>query len=139
MTGISYTTDLSGVDWTEMKTTLLDDQFDNGRTVGQLRASFENSQRCCVAYAKGRIVGTARVLSDGVCNAYVLDVWTLSSYRRQGIAKRMMEILEEGLTGQHVHLSSDLPEVYERMGYARQDVSLSKDVGRWLQNDSLSL
>ena len=81
----------------------------------------------------------SRALSDGVCNAYVVDVWTLSPYRRQGVAKRMMEILDEGLAGQHVHLFSELPEVYERMGYARQDVSLSKEIGKWLQNDSLSL
>src|SRR5258707_3877288 len=34
------------------------------------------------------LVGMARLLSDGVCNAYLVDVWTLSSYRRRGIADR---------------------------------------------------
>ena len=32
----------------------------------------------------------ARLLSDGVCNAYLVDVWTMSVYRRQGIASRMI-------------------------------------------------
>jgi hypothetical protein len=29
------------------------------------------------------VVGMARLLSDGVSNAYLLDVWTMSAYRRQ--------------------------------------------------------
>ena len=46
----------------------------------------------------------------------------------------MMEILESEFDGQHVHTFSDLPEVYESMGYTRQDVSLSKVIGTWLEN-----
>ena len=111
MAGITYRTDLADVDWVEMKSTLSKDAFDNGRTSEQLRRSFENSQAVCIAYANNRIIGTARALSDGVCNAYVVDVWTHSDYRRHGIATRMMEILVSDFDGQHVHTFSDLPEV----------------------------
>lgn len=117
-----------------MKASLAADDFDNGRTPEQLRESFANSQRAVVAYDGGRIVGTARVLSDGVCNAYVVDVWTLSAYRGRGVARRMMGRLEEGLRGQHVYLfSDDAVELYKKLGYREQPTGLSKVVGEWLR------
>ena len=93
MADIIYKTNLDGVDWTQMKNTLRQDQFDNGRSPQQLQTSFENSYVTCVAYADEQLVGTARALSDGICNAYIIDVWTLSSFRLQGIAKKMVETL----------------------------------------------
>ena len=135
MPEITYSTDVSNIDWSEMKLTLAKDDFDNGRTVQQLQRSFENSQRCCIAFAKGRIVGTARALSDGVCNAYVVDVWTYSPYRRQGIATRMMEILTSEFSGQHVLLVTEVPEFYQSLDFERDDISLSKVIGTWLQNE----
>jgi len=94
---VTYKTSLEHVDWVEMKATLCEDAFDNGRSPEQFKNSFENSYGTCIAYADSRIIGTARVLSDGVCNAYVVDVWTLTVYRRQGIARTMMEILLDKL------------------------------------------
>src|SRR4029079_3376727 len=100
----------------------------------QLRRSFEASYVACVAYAGGAIVGTARALSDGVCNAYVVDVWTRSSARRRGIARRMLGILESRLAGQHVYLfSDDMAAVYRACGYSARPVGLEKVVGTWLQ------
>lgn len=132
---IRYETSLEGVDWGQMKATLGADDFDNGRTPAQLRESFENSHAAVVAYDGDRIVGTARVLSDGVCNAYVVDVWTLSAYRGQGVARRMMGRLEEGLRGQHVYLfSDDAVEFYKKLGYREQPTGLSKVIGEWLRN-----
>ena len=81
MQKINYKTNLTYVDWIEMKKTLHEDAFDNGRSPEQLKKSFENSYATCIAYADNYIIGTARVLSDGVCNAYIVDVWTLTAYR----------------------------------------------------------
>jgi ribosomal protein S18 acetylase RimI-like enzyme len=131
---ISYKRDLIDVDWNEMKATLLQDNFDNGRTAEQLRESFSNSYSTCIAYAGDRIIGTARALSDGVCNAYVIDVWTLSKFRRQGIGRRMMEILVEPLQGQHVYLfSDDMVEFYKKIGYEERPTGLQLLVGEWLK------
>ncbi len=117
-----------------MKAALAADDFDNGRTPEQLRESFVNSHAAVVAYDGGRIVGTARVLSDGVCNAYVVDVWTLSSHRRRGVARAMMSVLESRLGGQHVYLfSDDAVGFYKKLGYAEQPTGLSKVVGEWLR------
>lgn len=137
MPEITYKTDLDNVDWVEMKTTLRQDAFDNGRSPEQLKISFENSYAACVAYANNQIVGTARVLSDGVCNAYLVDVWTLSAYRRQGIATTMIQKLLHRLEGQHVYLfTDDVPELYAKVGFVEQPIGMGQVIGTWLVNES---
>lgn len=133
MVEVTYKTDLHNVDWLDMKTTLLQDKFDNGRSPEQFKTSFENSYATCIAYIDNRIIGTARVLSDGVCNAYMVDVWTLSSFRHQGIGKTMVKILLSRLKGQHVHLfTDDTVDFYKKLGFIEQPVGLSQVVGTWL-------
>jgi len=132
---IVYKTSLAQVDWARMKETLASDNFDNGRTPEQLRISFQNSYAAVVAYDAERIVGTARALSDGVCNAYIIDVWTLADYRKQGIGRTMMSMLEEKLEGQHIYLfSEDAFEFYKKLGFREQPTGLSKVKGNWLVN-----
>ncbi len=130
---VTYTKNLGGVDWQEMKATLREDDFDNGRTAAQLQKSFENSHSACIAYADGRIIGTARVLSDGVCNAYIVDVWTLSANRRQGVARTMIATLLEGLQGQHVYLfTDDSVDFYKKLGFVERPYGMELVVGQWL-------
>ncbi|BAZ18073.1 hypothetical protein NIES4071_99550 [Calothrix sp. NIES-4071] len=132
---VTYKSDLSNVDWDEMKTTLNKDAFDNGRTPQQLQVSFQNSYATCIAYIDNRIVGTARVLSDGICNAYIVDVWTFTPYRRQGIASKMITLLMEKLPGQHVSLfTDDALEFYKKQGFTERETCMEKVVGRWLVN-----
>src|SRR5262245_29971719 len=114
----TYKEDLAGVDWQAMKQILVADDFDNGRTPEQLQRSFENSFATVIACAGDEIIGTARALSDGVCNAYVVDVWTRSDCRRRGVARAMMERLFARLDGQHVYLfTDDAVEFYTRLGF----------------------
>src|SRR5690606_4903989 len=127
-----------GIDWQEMKRVLVEDDFDNGRTPEQLERSFANSHSFCVAYSGGRMIGTARVLSDGVCNAYVVDVWTHSDFRRQAVATRMMEALLHELPGQHVYLfTDDAVDFYTTLGFRPQGTGLARVIGRWLDNTPL--
>ena len=138
MTVITYKDDPDGVDWAGMKEALSEDDFDNGRTSAQLETSFKNSAHLCLACAEGRLVGTARALSDGVCNGYIVDVWTLSAYRRQGIASAMMRRLLDRMPGQHVYLfSDDAADFYKKVGFVERPVGLEVVVGRWLENDPL--
>jgi len=130
-----YRTDLIGVDWVALKTTLRSDQFDNGRTADQLQRSFQNSYGVCIAWADDLVVGTGRVLSDGVGNAYMIDVWTLSRFRRQGIATRMIGSLCSNLSGQHVYLQADgeAQTLYRRLDFSEQPVGMGRVIGRYLQ------
>lgn len=132
---VEYRMELTGVDWHALTEILIEDDFDNGRTPEQLRKSFENSYAAVIAYLGGRPVGTARVISDGICNAYVVDVWTLNEHRRQGIARRMMELLEAKLPGQHVYLFTDeASRFYRQLGYTERGAGFEKVVGVWLDN-----
>lgn len=132
---ITYKQDLDGIDWAALKQLLVDDHFDNGRTPEQLRQSFANSYACCFAWDSDRIIGKARALSDGVCNAYVVDVWTYRPYRRQGIASEMMWRLLARLSGQHVYLFTlDAAAFYEQLGFRPQGIGMAKVVGKWLVN-----
>ncbi|XGV97672.1 MAG: GNAT family N-acetyltransferase [Leptolyngbya sp. BL-A-14] len=136
MIDITYKTDLRQVNWEEMKTTLRQDKFDNGRSPMQLKTSFENSYATCIAYTEGRIIGTARVLSDGVCNAYIVDVWTFSPFRHQGIAKTMMQSLLSQLKGQHVYLfTDDVVDFYKKLGFVEQPTGLGQVINTWLVNE----
>jgi ribosomal protein S18 acetylase RimI-like enzyme len=134
---VIYKRDLQDVDWDAMKAVVKDDDFDNGRSPAQLEASFANSYATCIAYAGERIIGTARVLSDGICNAYIVDVWTHSAFRRLGIGRKMMEIFLVQLPGQHVYLfTDDALEFYQSLGFKEWGIGLGRVVGQWLDNTS---
>jgi ribosomal protein S18 acetylase RimI-like enzyme len=115
---------------------LEDDDFDNGRSARALRRSFEQSQQVAIARDGSRVVGTARLLSDGVCNAYLLDVWTASSHRRRGIGSQMVRFLANRVPGQHIGLQTDdAARFYAGLGFRPQPEFLSLVVGTWLDND----
>jgi ribosomal protein S18 acetylase RimI-like enzyme len=135
---IHYSFELEGVDWEALKIRLRDDAFDNGRTPEQLRRSFENSRVFGFAWADGQVVGKARILSDGVCNAYLVDVWTYSPFRRRGIASELLRRMLERVPGQHVYLQADEDHIafYTRLGFRPQPNGLSRVVGRWLDPTS---
>ena len=131
---ITFTQTLDGVDWARLKTDLQADDFDNGRTPDELRRSFENSAVIAFAWDGDRVIGKARALSDGVCNAYVVDVWTHSDYRRRGVASRLMRLLAEQLDGQHIYLFTDDAEAfYHQLGYRPQGTGMGFVVGKWLK------
>lgn len=128
---------LAGVDWAQAKADLSADDFDNGRSAEALRRSFERSQHVAIARDGDRVVGMARLLSDGVCNAYLVDVWTASSHRRQGIASAMMRLLIDAVPGQHIGLqTSDAQALYESLGFRPQPEFWSLVSGTWLDNDA---
>jgi ribosomal protein S18 acetylase RimI-like enzyme len=137
MADVNYSLSLDGINWEELKATLKADNFDNGRTPAQLKRSAENSAVNCFAFADGRIIGTVRALSDWVCNAYIIDVWTLSEFRNQGVARKMLELVAEKLPGQHIYLfTDDAVEFYRKIGFAEQGVGMYKMSGNWLENES---
>ena len=128
---------LEGIDWVRAKADLLADDFDNGRSAEALRRSFHQSQQVAFARDGDRVVGMARLLSDGVSNAYLVDVWTASAYRRQGIASAMIRQLLDAVPGQHVGLqTNDGQALYESLGFQPQPEFWSVVVGSWLDNDA---
>lgn len=135
---VRYSKSTDGVNWKNLKHDLANDHFDNDRTPRELRQSFENSAVVAFAFEKERVIGKGRAISDGVCNAYVVDVWTHSDFRRQGIASHIMELLIEDLNGQHVYLFTDDEQAfYEQIGFTRQGTGYSRIVGNWLNRSKI--
>jgi ribosomal protein S18 acetylase RimI-like enzyme len=125
------------IDWNQAKADLAADDFDNGRSPEALERSFRQSQHVAFARDGERLVGMARLLSDGVSNAYLLDVWTASPYRRRGVATAMLRRLLEQVPGQHVGLQTDDAQaLYETLGFRAQPEFWSTIVGAWLDNDA---
>jgi predicted GNAT family acetyltransferase len=126
----------AGIDWVQAKVDLAADDFDNGRSAEALRTSFERSQHVAFARDDGPVVGMARLLSDGVCNSYLLDVWTASPYRRRGIATTLVRQLADRVPGQHIGLQTDdAQSFYLALGFRAQPEFMSLVVGTWLDNE----
>ncbi len=133
MAAIAYRDDCEGVDWARLKRDLADDDFDNGRTPEELERSFRASARAVFARDGTRVIGKGRALSDGVCNAYVVDMWTQSGYRRRGIGRALLERLVAPLAGQHVFLfSDDRADFYAACGFRPRGAGLERIDGLWL-------
>jgi len=134
---------LEGIDWERVVSDLVRDDFHNGRPALSLRRSFEQSQHVAIARDEDdadRVVGMARLLSDGVCNAYLLDVWTHSAYRKRGVASSMVTALTAQVPGQHVGLQTgEAQSFYAALGFRPQPEFMSKIVGSWLDAGSSGL
>ena len=64
----------------------------NTRTFDQTKTAIENSI-CFGAYADGKLVGFARVVSDRATFAYLGDVFVLDDYRGRGLSKQLMRTI----------------------------------------------
>lgn len=75
---------------------------------------------------------TARLLADGVCNAYLIDVWTQSVWRWRGIGEMVSRLMKK-VPGHHVSLFTDSATGFcDAMGFRREEVGMSRVVGEWL-------
>jgi GNAT superfamily N-acetyltransferase len=121
------------VDWAALKDALRRDDFDNGRTPEEYRVSHENSFAVAFVRAGGAYVGNGRILSDGICNAYLVDIWTASPWRRRGIGGEIVRRLLETVPGQHVLLiTDDRADFYATLGFRERRVAMDTVVGSWL-------
>jgi len=135
--GVRFDETGEGIDWERARAALAADDFDNGRSPAALRRSFERSQHVAFARDGDDLVGMARLLSDGVCNAYLLDVWTRTSHRRRGVASTLVRLLAARVPGQHIGLQTDDAQAfYGALGFRPQPAFLSLIVGAWLDNDA---
>jgi GNAT superfamily N-acetyltransferase len=130
---IEFSSSIEGVDWAALKAALAADRFDNGRTPEQYRRSHENSHAVIFGRCDGGFVANGRILSDGVCNAYLVDIWTASPHRRRGVGRALVDRLVATVPGQHVALfTDDMQAFYASLGFRPQRGGMSQVVGSWL-------
>ncbi len=63
-----------------------------GRTLQQVQATLRNSL-CFGLYLNGQQIGFGRVVTDYAVFAYLMDVFILPEYRKNGYSKQLMEAI----------------------------------------------
>ena len=119
--------DYSGVDWTQVYETLK--RVGMGHYTPDLhRKAFEASHTTVFAYSGDRLVGFARALSDGVCQAAVYDVAVIPECQRQGVGARLMTALLSRLDGLNVILyaSPGKEDFYRKLGLRRMKTGMAR-------------
>ena len=135
MSEIVFSSTTHDVDWAALKAALAADEFDNGRTPEQYRRSHKTSHAVIFGRLQGAFVANGRILSDGVSNAYLVDVWTASAHRRKGIGRQVVKRLLATVPGQHVALfTDDMQAFYATLGFLPQPGGMSQVVGHWLRH-----
>lgn len=132
---IEYKTELKNSEWNS----LVDLYDETGMCLGlgrmreteKIRRAYNKSHRYVVAWDSGKIVGAARMISDGECYGWVHDVAVLPSYRKQGIGRGVMEKLLEGNEGLLIGLTSSFEAVdfYDRLGFKKHKTAMAKYPG----------
>lgn len=68
------------------------------KVVETLQKMFAGTFACCAAFTeKGELIGLMRALSDGVSDAYILDLVVKKEFRKQGIGREILTHLVEYL------------------------------------------
>jgi GNAT superfamily N-acetyltransferase len=86
--------------------------------------SIRDAARVIGLYDRDRLIGFARVISDGVHVAHLCDVYVLSAYRGRGFG---VELVREAVdNGPHARLgwslaTKDAHGLYERFGFSPPD------------------
>jgi len=64
----------------------------NRRTPEKIKKSIQNSI-CYGVYHETKMIGFARLITDGATMYYLCDVFVLEAYRGQGISKKLMDVI----------------------------------------------
>ncbi|BBM70013.1 GNAT family N-acetyltransferase [Rhodothermus marinus] len=88
---------------------------------GRVWQMFENSSLVLTAWHDGRLVGIARVLTDGVLYSYLCDLAVEPDVQGLGIGRRLIEAVLERCRGTELVLrDSDISAgFYARLGFER--------------------
>jgi GNAT superfamily N-acetyltransferase len=106
------------------------------RTRDQVRAQVEGAWRVVGAYdaSTGAQVGFARALSDGICEAYLADVYVLADHRGHGLGKSIVRRMVEDGPGAHLRwwlATADAHGLYEQFGFAAPGPTVLVRPGRF--------
>ncbi len=92
----------------------------NGRSIATIKKSIENSL-CFGVYINDEQIGFARVVTDYAVFAWLMDVFILEEYRKQGLGKLLMKTIMEYEDLKGVHRwglgTKDAHELYKKFGF----------------------
>lgn len=122
---ITYKTLKENINWQEVSE-VLERSHLSVHPANVQETIFMNSYAVVFVYDDDHIVGVARALSDGVCQAAVYNVALDEEYQGNGIGREMIRRLLEQLQGQNVILYTHPQTVamYEKFGFRRAKTAM---------------
>ncbi len=87
----------------------------------QLIKAMKQSFYIIYAYDEEKLVGTGRVISDGIINAYICGLGVLPQYRKNGIGTKMIQLLIGHCKKHNTHIElfceEELVPLYNNLGF----------------------
>ena len=92
MNTITITTDKNQLDINLIHAFISNTYWAKGRTVTEVQTCIDNSLNFGI-YLNNQQIGYARVVTDYVAFAYLLDVFIIEQYQKQGYSTQLMEFI----------------------------------------------
>lgn len=107
---ISYKLGLENIDWTSLfslyeRVGLLR-KFIENKEIDKIQSAFQKSYKVVTAWDGNVLVGSCRMLSDGISYGMVFDVGVLPEYQKKCIGKGMLNLLLKEELHMSIHLTS---------------------------------
>lgn len=87
-----------------------------------LNQAMENSWYVIYLYDKDELIGTGRMLSDGIINAYILGVGVHPGYQNKGLGEEIIQILvkkgKESNLNMQLFCKEDVKSYYEKQKFS---------------------
>lgn len=127
---ITFKTSKTDVNWQQVADVLRRSHLSD-HTAEEQEIMFQNSYAVVFVYDHERIVGVARALSDGICQAAVYNIALDQEYRGYGIGRELIKRLLDQLQGQTIILYTHPKNIglYEKLGFRRNKTAMSIFVG----------
>ena len=117
---IEISTDNNRLDIDVIHSYLTNSYWGKGRTKQEVKITIENSLNFGV-YIKGEQIGFARIVTDYIVFAYLLDVFILPNYRGKGYSKQLMNEIVNHTLLKKVEtwflMTKDAHGLYKQFGY----------------------
>lgn len=98
----------------------------------QLARAMEQSWYVLYVYDQGKLIGTGRVVSDGVINAYLCGLGVDPAYRHHGIGTHIMEQLVQRCQQSNLHIQffceQQLVPFYEQRGFVHFATGMKREI-----------
>ncbi|QYR19141.1 GNAT family N-acetyltransferase [Paenibacillus sp. sptzw28] len=120
--------DKSRIDVQTVLNFLANSYWASRRPPEKIKKSLQNSI-CYGVYHNDKMIGFARIVTDGATMYYLCDIFVLEEYRGQGISKKIVDVISnapefEWMTG--ILGTQDAHGLYEQFGFVRDSERFMK-------------